>query len=196
MRKLTRMAAPECWQKKEYQWNADYVAKVQESPSYKFVWRDSKTCFSCAKEQLMSMTQHNCAFCDGALGVESRKTIEHFRPKESFPQLAYVWDNLFSCCDVCQSEKLAQFDESLLKPDEPTYQFYHYFQVSFRTGEIQPSSIASQSHQQRAEITINLYQLNKLERCKARLKELHAFRPHEGDMLDDFNYRFFLEAAL
>ncbi|HRH90344.1 MAG TPA: hypothetical protein PLW01_00340 [Agitococcus sp.] len=196
MRKLTRMVALDCWQKKSAQWNADYVKKVQENPSYKFVWRDHKKCFSCAKEQLMSMTQHHCAFCDGALGVESRKTIEHFRPKESFPQLAYTWDNLFPCCDVCQSEKLAQFDESLLKPDEQDYRFYDYFEVNFKTGEIHPISTVSQDNQHRADVTIKLYQLNKPERCKARLKELKAFRPNDGDILDDFNYRFFLEAAL
>jgi uncharacterized protein (TIGR02646 family) len=196
LRKLTRIAAPDCWQKKSAQWNADYVKKVQENPLYKFVWRDTKKCFSCSKERLMSMTQDHCAFCDGALGTESRKTIEHFYPKESFLHLAYTWGNLFPCCDACQSAKLAKFDEGLLKPDEVGYRFYDYFEVNFKTGELLPLLTVSQHNQDRAKITINLYQLNKLERCKARLKELKAFCPNDGDILEDFNYRFFLEAAL
>lgn len=196
MRKLTRMAAPDCWQKKSAQWNRDYVLNRQQDDGYRFKWRCYMICFQPAKKELMEMTQHHCAFCDGALGVESRKTIEHFRPKESFPHLAYTWDNLFPCCDVCQSEKLAKFDEKLLKPDEVGYRFYDYFEVNFKTGELLPLSTVSQHNQDRAKITINLYQLNKLERCKARLKELKAFCPNDGDILEDFNYRFFLEAAL
>jgi len=49
------------------------------------------------------MTQAHCAFCDGQIGAESRETVEHFRPKGLFPELAYAWDNLFPCCDLCQS---------------------------------------------------------------------------------------------
>lgn len=196
MRKLTRSNAPDCWQQQSAQWTLEYVNHRQQNQKYAFKWRCQKTCFAPAKQQLMAMTQHHCAFCDGALGVESRKTIEHFCPKETFPHLAYTWDNLFPCCDVCQSAKLAQFEECLLKSDELNYHFYHYFEVNFKTGELNPLLNTSQENQQRAIVTIRLYNLNKLERCKARLKELKAFHPQEGDVLDDFNYRFFLEAAL
>ena len=77
------------------------------------------------------MTQRHCAFCDGPLGIESRETVEHFRPKSKFPELAFAWENLFPCCDVCQSHKGERFDLHLLKPDDDDYHFERYFVVNF-----------------------------------------------------------------
>ena len=197
MRKLTRMAAPDCWQKKSAQWNADYVRKVQENPLYKFVWRDTKKCFEPAKSILFSMTQKRCAFCDSKIRISSPETVEHFKPKSQYPELAYTWENLFPCCALCNTNKGEKFPTSieLLKIDEAYYDFSRYFLANFRTGEIEPNPHNSQENQQRALATIDVYDLNNEERCLERKREYDRWSKDNYD-IEDCNYRFFLEAAL
>jgi len=139
------------------------------------------------------MTGDRCAFCDGPLLVESRATIEHFKPKGIYPTLAYNWENLFPCCDLCQSNKLETFDELLLKPDLVGYAFAIYFVANYRTGELEPSPAASEVDQTRAMRTIELYGLNSARRKAARKREWEHFKIQEEPNIDDFHYRFFLE---
>lgn len=139
------------------------------------------------------MSQNHCAFCDGRVGTESRETIEHFRPKSRYPELAYTWDNLFLCCDGCQSAKLEKFDAAAVKPDEPTYQFHHYFLANYRTGELEIAPTADETRRESARVSIELYDLNKEARKQARLRELAHFGRDPEPILDDYNYRYFLE---
>ncbi len=139
------------------------------------------------------MTQQHCAFCDGPIGSESRETVEHFRPKSQFPELAYAWDNLFPCCDLCQNNKLEKFDEALLKPDGQDYIFQQYFIVNYHTGEIEPSPQADQAEQQRAKITLEIYGLNLANRKTMRLREWRFYTNEANPIIDDYHYRYFLE---
>ena len=139
------------------------------------------------------MTNMHCAFCDGQLGVVSQETIEHFRPKSKYPTLAYHWDNLFPCCNLCQSIKKERFDEALLKPDDINYAFYDFFTVNYHNGEITPSSHANLAAQTRAHKTIELFGLNTEARKEARKRELRHFSEALVPCIDDYNYRFFLE---
>lgn len=139
------------------------------------------------------MTQMHCAFCDGRIGTVSKKTVEHFRPKSRFPELAYDWENLFPCCDQCQSQKLEKFDEALLKPDAEEYRFEDYFIRNYKSGTLEPLPNASQAARQRAEITLVLYGLNLPERNRERIREWEHFLRDPHPHLDDYNYRFFLE---
>ena len=141
-------------------------------------------------ETLEELTANHCTFCDFfPLGAQSRQTIEHFKPKSQYPKLAYVWHNLFLCCDVCQTAKQEKYDKRLLKPDVIGYEFHHYFIVNQTTGELKPNPRASIENQKRAKITIEFYDLNKTVRKKARLLEwikadLEAYN------LDELSYRF------
>lgn len=192
MRKLNRLEQPACLVENYWVWTQDFVLARQENPSFSFSWR-SKACYQGLRQVLSTMTQGRCSFCDGSVGSESRETVEHFRPKSLFPDLAYTWSNLFICCDVCQG-KGDQFDELLLKSDELDYSFTRYFVNNYKTGEVEPNPAASEVDQKRAETTLKLYQLNKKPRKLFRIRELKRFnyKPEE-DSIDDFNYRFFLE---
>ena len=192
MRKLTRTAAPDCLQCNAVKWADDYVKSRANNPKLKFSWRDN-VCYQAIRSALTRMTQQHCAFCDGPIGSESRKTVEHFRPKSQFPELAFAWDNLFPCCDVCQSIKREQYDEALLKPDALDYIFHHYFTVNYHTGEIEPSPHADATAQHRAKITLGLYGLNAPERKTMRLREWQFYSYDPNQHIDDFNYRYFLE---
>ncbi len=192
MRKLNRLEPPACLFENYWVWTQDFVLARQENPSFSFSWRN-KACYQELRQVLSTMTQGRCSFCDGSVGSESRETVEHFKPKSIFPDLAYTWSNLFICCDVCQG-KGDQFDELLLKPDETDYAFERYFINNYKSGEIEPNPAAPEEDQRRAVITLSLYQLNKEIRRSLRLRELKRFnyKPEE-DSIDDFNYRFFLE---
>lgn len=192
MRKLDRLEPPDCLVTNHLGWAQDFILARQENPAHRFGWR-SDLCYQLLRRALSNMTQGHCSFCDGSVGSESRETVEHFRPKTVFPELAYTWDNLFVCCDVCQG-KGDGFDELLLKPDEQEYSFERYFVNNYKTGEIEPNPAADVQDRARALITIRLYQLNKDIRKLLRLRELKRFnyKPEE-DSIDDFNYRFFLE---
>lgn len=145
MLKVNRPAEPDCLRDNAPTWNANFIAKRQADPKAKFNWPD-RDCCQQTRKTLVGMTRKHCAFCDGPF-VESRKTIEHFKPKSRFPELAFTWGNLFPCCDKCQSSKLEKFDERLLKPDEDAYEFNRYFLVDYKTGEIQVSPLAGDQEQ-------------------------------------------------
>ncbi|MDM8563772.1 retron system putative HNH endonuclease, partial [Candidatus Marithioploca araucensis] len=141
MMKFTRSAVPKCL-KKYKQWGREYTAK--QSP--KFYWHryKNRSVHDILLEELEQLTANHCTFCDGyPLGAQSRQTIEHFRPKSKYPKLAYVWHNLFLCCDVCQNAKGEHYDKKLIKPDAIDYEFNRYFKIKAKTGEIIINPVAS-----------------------------------------------------
>jgi len=86
------------------------------------------------------MTADHCSYCDGFpmdRSGRTRKTIDHFQPKETFPEHAFTWSNLFACCDACQNVKGTRFLEDLLAPDKPDYRFERFFLFNYRSGAIE-----------------------------------------------------------
>lgn len=192
MRKIDRPQQPECLESHATKWTETFVTARQQDPKYKFRW-PQQDCYQAVRKQLSEMTQGHCAFCDGRIGTESRETVEHFRPKSRFPSLAYQWDNLFPCCDMCQSQKREQFEEGLLKPDDTEFAFNSYFIANYKTGEIAPSPYADEQDRHRAETTIRIYGLDLPARNIARRRERECFDRDLEPVLDDYNYRFFLD---
>jgi len=189
--KMERISSPECLFQNGQQWANEYVANRRQNPKHKFSWRNDD-CYQAVRKRLSEMTKAHCAFCDGQIGVESRETVEHFRPKSKFPELAYEWENLFPCCDMCQSKKLELFEEGLLRPDHSDFVFERYFVANYKTGEIKPSPHADEQAQFRAEITIRLYGLDLPARNKARQREWERYCRDPEPCIDDYNYRFLL----
>jgi uncharacterized protein (TIGR02646 family) len=146
--------------------------------------------------ELQVMTAQHCAYCDHyELGPASQETIDHFRPKSTFPELAYDWSNLFPACNVCQSSKREKFEEALLKPDAPEYSFERFFIFDFATGEIQPCPSSSVEERNRAETTIRILGLNLSKRNRARKRACrHHYSPklwpEYRDELAQLPYRF------
>ncbi len=194
MRRSDRITAPSCLTDKAPGWTRNYLQRLEENPTAAFHW-GNRDCYREIRQRLNTMTQTHCAFCDGILGPTSRKTVEHFFPKEStkWPALAYVWTNLFPACDTCQSAKNNRFDGLLLKPDEPHYRFERFFLIDYMTGVLQPLPSALPHLQERAQKTIDLYGLNEHGRPQARLRELKHFQNDPDQIVDEFNYRFLLE---
>lgn len=193
MMKMERKPPPDFLRKHCREWGQEFAEKRKENPNCLFQWK------SCngrkVNEKLGEEFGSHCAFCDGyPLGTVSHKSVEHFRPKSLYPRLVYVWPNLFPCCNVCQNAKGGKFDKKLLKPDTKDYRFDRYFLLNYKTGKIEINPSASMNEQERAQITIEMYGLNRFGRPQSRLIEQKKYQVSKKEDLcvDDFSYRFFL----
>ncbi len=198
MMKFERPPQPSFLQENYKKWGKAYKAKRDKNSSAVFQWRKyaRKGVNQHLLEALEPSAKSHCAFCDGyPLGTFARQTLEHFRPKSLFPELAYNWWNLFVCCDICQASKGEEFDAKLLKPDLEDYQFDRYFILNYATGEIELNPAADGFEQECAQMTIALYQLNEHGRPQSRLSEYRKYQDlrDKAYIIDDFSYRFFLE---
>jgi len=195
MRKIYRTDCPHALIEKGAEWTARFMSSGSwpKWPQH----GKSKLNHILQNEGLKSQTQEHCSYCDiTPISPPGTETIDHFRPKSGLqgrPDLAYSWENLFYCCNYCQDKKGDQFEEALLKPDEPDYEFLRYFQWEFSTGKLLPSEVATPEDQHRAERTIDLLKLNlKHPSQRVRFRNQLERRP---DSLDEHSYRDFLEWA-
>lgn len=199
MRKQTRPNAPEILQKRSELWSREWAELRQQNPSANFQWRtvEGKSVRELLLPILRQMTQEHCAFCDYfRFDTVSSETVEHFKPKSrpEFYAHAYAWENLYYCCDRCQSAKGEKWDDCLLRPDDPEYLFDLYFQRDYTTGEILPNAVASTEIRKRAKATIELYGLNRSELCRDRRTKLREWqRSNSRHELDSWSFRDFLE---
>jgi uncharacterized protein (TIGR02646 family) len=198
MRKQSRPVTPKILEDHAERWNQKWVELRRKNLSASFSWyqQDGKSARDWILPHLHEMTQGHCAFCDAfPLNDRSNTPIEHFKPKSEpeFHHLAYDWENLYYCCEFCQTSKLEQWNELLLRPDESGYQFDSYFMFDFTTGELKPNCGAETHLQNRARVTIELYGLDSSERQKSRKLELRKFARSSERTIDDWAYRDFLE---
>lgn len=200
MRKFDRIDPPPVWGENEARWNQQWVELLARNGRAQFVWYifGGRSARDIALPTLKAQTSEHCSFCDG-FPVEnvSTDTVEHFRPKchGRFPDRAYSWTNLYYCCCRCQSHKLEKWDDDLLAADDPEYAFHRFFEFDFTTGELRPSSVASDAEKRRATVTISTYGLDTQSRRRFRLIELRKWTrvPPEERHLQEFAYRDFLE---
>ena len=189
MMKTERPTAPEYLRENYKNWGKDYRQKLIDSnQNNEFSWRNKYEEISNA---LKAMTQNHCSFCGIYPLRASGATVEHFRPKNKFPLLSYFWGNLFYCCSCCQ-KKGNRFNRKLLKPDKFSYSFNFYFLYIFSTGIIKPNPRRTVEDQERAEITIELYGLNKFGRPEARVEERKKYFDSNNPNINAFSYRFIL----
>lgn len=164
-----------------------------QARSGKFSWRqwDGEAVNHRLLPTLKSQTQEHCSFCDAfPVSPPSLDTIEHFRPKSAFPREAYYWPNLYFCCMHCQ-QKGAEFDDDLLRPDAPDFDFDRYFSWDFTRGTLNPNAAATAEDQRRAEVSIRLFHLNEGHPRLRRL-ELEKRAGASGVPLDYFAYRHYV----
>ena len=188
---IQRQSEPKSLEEKTETWTHNYLKRLKNYEVQKSLWDQGKSDkkpstpkFVWPQYQKKKLNQHllpilsqmtadHCSYCDGfPMGVESEdndqirgvmtaRTIDHFRPKETFPEKAFAWNNLFLCCSACQETKGTQFEEALLAPDHPDYQFEDFFLVNFHTGDIDINPFAPEENRNRARITLKILKLNE-----------------------------------
>lgn len=53
---------------------------------------------------LIATFKQKCAYCESLLD-STNQAIDHFKPKRLYPEQAWAWSNLYSCCMVCNIHK-------------------------------------------------------------------------------------------
>lgn len=106
-------------------------------------------------------------------------TVDHFRPRHRFPELAYEWSNWIFSCRRCNVEnKQGKWpDAGYVDPcaaDEPERP-EHYFDYDLDTGYIIPHTGLSGNSRRKALDTIDDLGLNKLDVRFYRLDWTRSF---------------------
>ncbi|MDJ0840707.1 MAG: TIGR02646 family protein [Acidobacteriota bacterium] len=174
-------------------WSAEKQGKRPKKPKFSWPRHKSKPLNQHLMPVLLFMTRNHCSYCDGfPMGVMTTRTIDHFKPKEAFPEEAYSWSNLFACCNACQDAKGTQTSPSLLKPDDVDYAFSRYFLFNYRTGEIEINPFATQGEQTRARITLDILDLNNagVDLPGARQRAYENHDPDRPRPIEERPYRF------
>ena len=200
MRKQTRPVQPQVFREHSETWNAQWSALREQNPRAAFSWYeiDSKSARDWALPDLKEMNQGHCSFCDNFPLDKGDEPIEHLRPKTNcaFYHLAYSWENLYYCCTTCNGFKNEKFDDKVLAPDEIGYDPLDFFYFDSTNGTISPNPAANDECKERAQITIELFGLDRGERDKMRRLEIQkwAGQSSESDLtIDEYAYRDFLD---
>ena len=75
------------------------------------LWRTNKA----NKKRLIDDFEHRCAYCDDLdkySGGSKFYHVEHFAPKEKFPELEFQYDNLLYACPYCNVSKSNKWPSS------------------------------------------------------------------------------------
>ncbi len=95
---------------------AAYAANPMDylSGTRKFIFEPTIYGHNSVKDTLRTVQHGKCCFCEGRFEAFAAADVEHYRPKGAVQQdknssrlipgyywLAYSWDNLYWCCQVC-----------------------------------------------------------------------------------------------
>lgn len=182
------------------QWGIDYneFRSSKGKNGQDFSWRNG--IYQNLRNNLADLTKHHCSFCDGFPFDTSKETVEHYKPKNEFLLISYQYDNLFYCCDKCQSNSNKTYVPNL-KPDHKNYSFSDIFDIDLSTFEIYVLDHLEKddAHIYDKAITfLDRYGINQKERITRRkgvYKNLkNYFKTEYGEedqrIRDDFPYRY------
>lgn len=167
-----------------------------------FSWR--RNIYKSLRNELGQLTDFHCSFCDSYPFDMSKETIEHFYPKNEYPLKAYLWENLFYCCDKCQSNaNKSPFQESL-QPDKNSYTFESIFYIDLLDFQIKVLEILEVDNKilyNKANLFLERYGINESSR-QARRRNLYRDLKLYFDMehgtpnariRDDFPFRYMFD---
>ena len=185
-------------------WGQEFKSKLEAGgKSSDFSWK--KNINNPLVSILANLSYNHCNFCDSYLGGSSTYQLEHYYPKNEYPLLSYNWNNLFLCCNVCNSNanKQRTFIDNL-KPDHPDYSFDSVFYFDAFTGKVeiietlkvQNGNLFLKASNFLIRYGINNEENEKNKRCFLRKTEYqnikNYFKNKEDDLRtrDDFEFRY------
>lgn len=145
---------------------------------------------------LLVMQDERCAYCESALDL-AEGHIEHFRRKNKdwFPELTFVWDNLYYSCMGngtcgCHKDRVLEKDQvdMLIDPCKDNPEDYLVFTPD---GEVNPRPALSESDRARAELTIDVFNLRHPALCQKRANEIRKYAwmrdsEYSSDEIDEY----------
>jgi uncharacterized protein (TIGR02646 family) len=169
VRRFARQPEPPWWGEYERRWLYETQGRTVDPLAWK---RDRRTLAEHFHDGVRASEEPaRCAYCDGQLGVESRRTVDHFIPEQRCRALAMTWINLYPACDQCNSGfKTTKGSCALLRPDVDPVEAWLDFHPE--TGRLEPAPVLERRTRARARLTIRVLGLNEIRRCKARQRLL------------------------
>jgi len=132
-----------------------------------------------------------CGYCE----IYCRGEVDHYRPKNKFPELVYEWNNWVFSCHDCNQNKGDNWPPSGFLDPCSNDTFCGGSQCCFifdlKTGEVIPHPKLSTPNRSRAQTTIDILGLNLSFRLKIRLD--HVSRLETLHNLADSNPRLAAE---
>jgi len=204
MRKIVRPSAPNfLTEKLQRDLGNKYHNKREEKGfSYEFKWPTFKG--EKLNQKLLpflrAISKKHCFYCDAYPTKSYGERIDHFKPKSNplYYEDVCRWENLYLCCEHCNSHKKENFDEKLLRPDDLNYNFDDYFEYIPSTGTIDIRIDIFPENQQRAEITRRILGFNEGDKPDDR-KRFWDFWHNDPDYkanLNIYNFRFIFDKLI
>ena len=201
MNKIDRSISPKpaCLIDKADEWRDNFIKKIKKAPSY-WNWHqyNKEKVVDILTKGLSIISHFHCSYC-GIFPLKQSvggRSIDHFKPKSKFPELAFEWENLFIACSDCQQIKGNNYPSlPPLKPDHPNYKFDYWFKINWVNNHIVPRASLTAEEQAIAQATLDWLGLNKGERPTARFDELEKFNNNTIKNVLKWSYPYFLEAG-
>lgn len=132
-----------------------------------------------ARPYLENNTGHYCHFCE--MPVKNSPAVEHIKPKALHPLLVCDWDNLMLICTYCNSgktKKSIEMDDYYWPHQHNTYYIFDYNieEIFGKKGLPSVSDTLTQTQQEKAQRTIDLYKLRVLSSKNGDIDRRLKFR--------------------
>ncbi len=147
-----------------------WLQTQKDNPNWDYheYWRD-------ASEDLYHAYHGICAYL--AIYIErvtGGVTVDHFKPKAAYPELAYEWSNYRLASQRVNSRK-REF-EDVLDPFEIENEWFY---LNFLSGEVFANPGLSEGIRQKIDQTIDRLKLNDAELCRLRCRHFWEYKNHE-----------------
>jgi len=195
----TKIERPECLVKKSKDWTKKLIEKRKIKKNY-WNWHryNNKNVEHILIENLSVLTNFCCSYCGiyPLMQNVGSRSIDHFKPKSKFPELAFEWTNLFVVCEDCQKIKKDSYPQiEPIKPDNLEYDFDYWFEINWKNNFIEPNKIRNDTEKNIAQTTIEWLGLNKGFRPKIRFEELKKYKKNANLDIEIYSYKYFLERS-
>ena len=128
------------------------------------------------KDALRQASSDKCMYCESKISHIYYGDVEHIKPKETYPQFEFVWENLGYVCAKCNGKKLNKYDDNCpyINPyEESPADFIAPF------GEL----LRQFRGNERGEYTILEIDLNRSELAEKRLNRMRVI----ANLIDKIN---------
>lgn len=108
MHNIVRLTEPEILKNNNARWTQELLNEIERKGDYNKVEDSFKKHYK-HKEVSDSLKEMNgggyCFYCEQKIGKTDYAHIEHFKPKNQFPELSFSWKNLHLSCHKCNIKK-------------------------------------------------------------------------------------------
>ena len=102
------------------------------------------------------MFHSKCAYCESKITHVSFGHIEHYRPKECYPERTFLWRNLLLACERCNNNaKGTHFPDAtqggpLINPvkDDPNQHFRFFYDTIAKLATVIPTTTGGETTEQ------------------------------------------------